>query len=202
MASSEQQWFMLFASPHPHPALPFCHAHLKAPRPLPCAYPQALVTIGDHLRKHRLDLGLLQREVAEWLGVTESTVTNWELNRTEAELRFLPRIIALLGFDPRPAGVTLGEQLLVCRTARGLSREAAARILGVDPGTLWKWESDQRTPGRAFLAKIRAFLTSAVSLRAATRSDMSESITIAGRPSRLYVECDRDGKSILAVPSI
>ena len=62
------------------PALPFCHARLKGPPPLPPAYPQVLLTIGDHLRKRRLDLGLLQRKLAA--GVNESTVTNWELNRT------------------------------------------------------------------------------------------------------------------------
>lgn len=138
--------------------MPFCHAHLNGPRPLPRSYPQVLATIGDHLRKRRLDLGLLQRELADQLGVTESTVTNWELNRTAPALRFLPHIISLLGFDPRPAGPTLAQQLLTCRTARGLSREAAARLLGVDPGTLWRWEGGRRTPGGAFLAIIKAFL--------------------------------------------
>lgn len=66
------------------------------------------------MRKRRLDLGLLQREVAARLGVTESTVTNWELNRTSPKIRFLPGIIALLGYDPRPAGVTLADQLPGC----------------------------------------------------------------------------------------
>ena len=76
-----------------HPRVAFCHAHRKGPRPLPRAYPRVLATIGDHLRKRRLDLGLLQGEVADRLGVTESSVTNWELSRTEPELRFLPGIV-------------------------------------------------------------------------------------------------------------
>lgn len=116
--------------------------------------------MGDHLRKRRLDMSLLQRELADRLGVTESTVTNWELNRTAPQLRFLPQIIALLGFDPRPVGVTLPEELLAYRTARGLSRGAAARMLAVDPGTLWRWESGQRSPEGALLSRIRAFLSS------------------------------------------
>jgi transcriptional regulator with XRE-family HTH domain len=91
-------------------------------------------------------LGLLQREVAERIGVTESTVTNWELNRTAPALRFLTRIIDLLGFDARPAGVSLADRLVTYRTAQGLSRKAAARMLGVDPGTLQKWESGRRSP--------------------------------------------------------
>jgi transcriptional regulator with XRE-family HTH domain len=39
------------------------------------------------------------------------------------------------------------------RTARGLSREAAARMLVVAQGTLWRWESGRRTPGRVLLPR-------------------------------------------------
>jgi transcriptional regulator with XRE-family HTH domain len=147
-------------SPRPTriPALPFCHAHLKGPRPLPPSYPQVLATIGDHLRKRRLDLGLLQRELADSLGVTESTVTNWELNRTTPALRFLPRIITLLGFDPRPAGTTLAAELMSYRTGRGLSQEAAARLLAIDPGTLSRWERATRRPSQALLDRLQALL--------------------------------------------
>jgi DNA-binding XRE family transcriptional regulator len=41
-------------------------------------YPKLLQSLGDHLRKHRLDLGLLQREVAMQLGVAPATYPNWE----------------------------------------------------------------------------------------------------------------------------
>jgi transcriptional regulator with XRE-family HTH domain len=140
--------------------LPFCHSHLRGPRPFPPPYPQVLTTVGDHLRKRRLDLGLLQRELADRLGVNETTVTNWELNRTTPALRFLPAIIALLGFDPRPVGTTLGEQLVTCRTTRGLSRAAAARSMAIDPATLLRWENGQRNPQGVFLARIEAFLRS------------------------------------------
>src|SRR6266511_2668936 len=64
------------------PALPFCHVTLRGRKPLPRAYPGSVRTLGDHLCRRRLDLGLLQREVAERLGADECTVTNWELNRT------------------------------------------------------------------------------------------------------------------------
>jgi len=139
--------------------LPFCHAHLKAGRPLPRAYPQVLVTIGDHLRKRRLDLGLLQRELAERLGVDEMTVTNWELNRTRPAVRFIPSLIRLIGYLPYPVGTTLADQLVACRTAQGLSQKATARLLGIDPGTLGRWESGERRPQRPFLTRVEAFLT-------------------------------------------
>jgi transcriptional regulator with XRE-family HTH domain len=138
--------------------LPFCHVHLKGPRPLHRAYPQVLVTIGDHLRKRRFDFGLRQRDVAEALGASSLTVTNWERNRTAPALRFLPRILGYLGYLPLPPGNSVGQQLTAARKVRGLSRAAAARILGVDPATLWRWECGQRRPGGAFLAQIETFL--------------------------------------------
>lgn len=48
----------------------------------------------------RLELNLLQREVAQRLGVKTDTILNWEHNRTTPTLRYLPRVIAFLGYDP------------------------------------------------------------------------------------------------------
>jgi hypothetical protein len=48
----------------------------KAKRPQPHNYTRELKTLGDHLRKKRLDLKLLQREAAERLGVNETTTYN------------------------------------------------------------------------------------------------------------------------------
>jgi hypothetical protein len=66
------------------------------------SYPQVLATIGDHLRKRRLELGLLQWEVAERLHVNPGTVSNWgtESNETRPNLR--ARLIDLIGSDPSP----------------------------------------------------------------------------------------------------
>ena len=79
---------------------PSCHFTLTAQKPSPLPYPAQISTIGDHLRKRRLDLGLLQREVAEELGVTESTIWNWEANCSSPQLGFIPKTIAFLGYNP------------------------------------------------------------------------------------------------------
>src|ERR1041384_3283093 len=55
-------------------ALPFCFVCLKGQEPLPGAYPRELRTLGDRLRKRRLDLGLRQKDVAGLLEVDEMTV--------------------------------------------------------------------------------------------------------------------------------
>ena len=63
--------------------LPFCHLAFEGERPLPNGYPTDLRTIGDHIRKPRLDLGLLQKDVAAIIGVSVCTITNWEKGNTE-----------------------------------------------------------------------------------------------------------------------
>jgi DNA-binding XRE family transcriptional regulator len=39
-------------------------------------------TIGGHLRRHRQKLGLTQKEAGDKIGVSESTINNWERGRT------------------------------------------------------------------------------------------------------------------------
>lgn len=138
--------------------MPFCHVTLRRQKPLPRGYPRALCTIGDHLRRRRLDSGLLQREVAERIGADESTVTNWELNRTKPALRFLPAIVRFLGYTPWTADGSIGERLLAYRRERGLSQSALARLLGVDSGTLSRWERGFRLPTGKYVRLAEAFL--------------------------------------------
>ncbi len=54
---------------------------LDGPAPRP-GYPKQIKHLGDEIRTRRLDLGLLQWELAERIGVSKETVTNWELGRT------------------------------------------------------------------------------------------------------------------------
>ena len=121
----------------------FCRIQLTGRKPLPAAYPHQLRALGDHLRKRQLDLGLLQRKVAEKLGVDKMTACNWETNRTSPQLRCIPRIIAFLGSVPDHTQVeSLGQQIVAPRRRLGLSQRKLARRLGVDPTTLSSWERE------------------------------------------------------------
>lgn len=51
-----------------------------------------------------MDLGLLQREVAQQLGVDKWTVLNWERGKTSPDVRYYPAIIEFLGYNPFPQG--------------------------------------------------------------------------------------------------
>ena len=77
-------------------SLPMCHLRFACSKPRSYAYPKELNTLGDHLRKRRLDLGLLQREVAERVGVDETTILNWEKNRTRPSAKISARITSFL----------------------------------------------------------------------------------------------------------
>ena len=63
-------------------------------------YPKELKTLGDHLRKVRLDRGFSQPEVAKILGVVTDTVTCWELNRNTPTAKFAKKILEFIGYIP------------------------------------------------------------------------------------------------------
>ncbi|MCW5982727.1 MAG: helix-turn-helix transcriptional regulator [Bryobacteraceae bacterium] len=115
-------------------------------------------TVGDHLRRRRLSLKLLQRDVAERLGVTESSIWNWEVAQWEPDLRYMPAILRFLGYNPLPEGKTLAEKLVRYRTSLGMSQKEAAQEIGVDPGTLAKWERGERQPTGELLLRVMQFL--------------------------------------------
>jgi len=99
----------------------------------------APVTVGDHIRKRRLELMLLQREAAERIGVTECSVYNWENGVSSPDFRKLPAIIAFLGYNPVPEPTGEAERRVWQRRSLGLSQREAAVGYGcgsVDPGTL------------------------------------------------------------------
>jgi len=138
--------------------LPFCKLQFKAKKPQSSAYPKTLTTLGDHLRKRRLDLGLWQKDVAATLGVTVSAVTNWELNRVTPYFTYLPKIIAFLGYTPPPFDIitdNIVERMKTYRLTHGLSQEKFAKLIGVDETTVAKWERGKHTPSKKILEKSR-----------------------------------------------
>jgi transcriptional regulator with XRE-family HTH domain len=143
--------------------LPFCYFSLSAKRPPNSAYPEKLVTLGDHLRKRRLDLGLYQKDVAVTIGVDSTTVYNWENNRTTPPRRFIPRIINLLGYGlPLPQPKTLGERITRYRSLRGISQKELADEIEIDPGTLSRMERSQGRYSPLVLRKVTAFFGSSL----------------------------------------
>lgn len=89
--------------------MPFCHVTLKRTKRPPEGYPEKPDPVGEHLRKMRMDRRLLQRDMAERLGVCKETIRNWELGYRKLALRCWPRVIDFLGFVLLKIGDSLGE---------------------------------------------------------------------------------------------
>ena len=138
--------------------MPFCKIELKAARPPSSPdYPNTLNTLGDHIRKKRLDLGLHQKDVAQIIDTTENTIWNWENNYATPSLPYIPKIIKFLGYIPFDnSNQTLGDKILIYRKLHGLSQREFARLLGIDPSTLGHWEKGKSKPSPDKLAKFIA----------------------------------------------
>ncbi len=52
---------------------------------------------------------MLQKDVAEQLGVDKTSVFNWEANTATPEIRYMPAIIDFLGYNPLPAARCAGR---------------------------------------------------------------------------------------------
>ncbi|MDP2886817.1 MAG: helix-turn-helix transcriptional regulator [Ignavibacteria bacterium] len=139
--------------------MPFCSITLTAQKP--AKPPTILNTIGDHIKRRRLELGLFQKDVAQILGVDESTVTNWEKNRTTPMLWALPKIIEFLDYDPSfgdPS--TLGGRLLRYRKYQGMTQKELSKQIGIDPSTIGRLEKNRGECLPSVLEKVGAFLLS------------------------------------------
>jgi DNA-binding XRE family transcriptional regulator len=80
--------------------------------------------------------------MAKILQTNETTIYNWEKNRTTPELIFLPRIIQFLGYAPYFGPCrSLGEKIMRYRQYLGLSQKVMSKQIGIDPGTLERWEN-------------------------------------------------------------
>ncbi len=68
------------------------------------AYPSQPKTFGERLRKARMDKGILIKELAKAVGVTENTVINWELKGMKPRKISRNKIKAQLGLEFNDGG--------------------------------------------------------------------------------------------------
>jgi transcriptional regulator with XRE-family HTH domain len=115
-------------------------------------------TLGSHLKKKRLDLGLTQKEAGKRLGVTQYTVMNWEFGLCEPALHRLLAIRRFLGYELEPVALTsLAEHLAAKRRQLGWTQKQAARTLGVDPSTWSVWEAGGTVMSKAHRLLVARF---------------------------------------------
>lgn len=131
--------------------------------------------MGGHLRKRRLQLGILQAEAARQLGVSTVTLSKWERDILYPAWGNQQKIRDYLGFDPfddpalgRPLGnereapimllSSFGYQLRQKRITSRLTRKTLAEKLGMSPKTIWGWETSIRNPSRILRQRLEELL--------------------------------------------
>ena len=115
------------------------------------------ITLGDHLRRRRIELELYQKDIAARFGVTTSTVWNWE-NMGSVDLRFIPRVINFLGYNPISQPEDLMGKLAWYKQLNGLSLERLGVEMGRDPEQLADRLSGRHIPSQRNRKKIELFL--------------------------------------------
>ncbi len=135
--------------------LPF-YTYLKATKkPFIRHYHGDPHTLGEHIRKARMERGLLQKDVAATLETCEDTITGWESNRSSPMVSWYPKIIAFLGYYPfNHETDSLGGKLKQIRYSYGYSVERCAALLKISVDAARRWED-----GKAILnPKFRALI--------------------------------------------
>lgn len=130
-----------------------------------------------------MDLGLRQSDVADRIGVWTSTINYWENNHFNPEVRYVPKIVAFLGYDPfGPPTASFPLQLRAARIAAGLTRRQLAARIGVHPGTVAEWERGETRPVKALRDRLKAFVGVVVDELAGARN--GERQTVPPDPSK------------------
>jgi len=141
--------------------------------------PKVPTTIGEHLRRRRLELKLFQSEVARRLRVSTVTLSQWETDRLYPTWHYWPRIIEYLDHNPfvnkalgKPKGnesrdvasllksppASFGGRLLRRRLEMLKSRKEVATELDVCVKTVWGWEANRRRPCSALRSRLKLLL--------------------------------------------
>jgi DNA-binding transcriptional regulator YiaG len=110
-------------------------------------YIETPITLGDKIRKRRIELQLTIQQLARLLEVTEEAVVYWEYNRGQPKVYNYPKLIEVLGFLPFEVDTsTLGGKIIAYRYSKGLSRNKFSKMLGVDESTLRNCEENKYIP--------------------------------------------------------
>lgn len=145
---------ILCGDPQTSPCLLFNREFRK---PSPRNYPESPATIGEQIRKKRIDSGLTQAELAKILNVSTDSVTYWENNRNKPQIAYYPRIHHFLGFDTATFDETnFRGRLQTYRWRNGISCKDIARLLKVDTSTIRTWEKGLNMPSQKKIDEIEA----------------------------------------------
>ena len=103
-------------------------------------------TLGEHIRKARIERGLQQGVIVRQMGLSKDCLSLWETGAIQPTVSQYPKIIEFLGYYPfaHETETTAGKlrQVINCN---GWSHARCARELGLDGGTVKRLLRGQRT---------------------------------------------------------
>lgn len=128
--------------------------HKTIPKPI-IGYNESPTTLGGKIRNKRLELKLLQKDVALLIGVSEDAVTYWENNRNQPQIQYYPKLIEFLGYFPFDIDTSIiGGRIKMFRYKNGLRQRKLGKLLGVDESTISSWERNENTPLEIHMKKL------------------------------------------------
>lgn len=119
-------------------------------------YPENPGTVGEHLRKRRLDLRQTQVQTARQFGITPTAYIKWESGHIVPSVSKWPEVLRFLAYDPLPPPVTFAESVTALRRALGLDKRRLAARLAVDVKSILNWEAQKTVPVRQTAHKLLA----------------------------------------------
>lgn len=132
---------------------------LRGKRPKNPHLPKELNTVGDHIRKARIERNMSQPDVAEVIGVLPYTVTSWELGHSNVLARYMPKVITFLGYNPVIVNPTaIGERLKKWRLENGVSVKQLQSVLNIDRPTIQRVEAESNRVTMKTLKRVENFL--------------------------------------------
>ena len=135
----------------------FYEISFKTLKPKSKAYPTELRTVGDHICKKRIDLGLSRSDLAKLLGTTQTRVWVWENYEALPKTTLYPKVIEFLGYDPLfDDSRTLKAKIENYKRKHGLSNTNLAKRIGISYPLLLSFVNDRKI-GKKSIQIIQKF---------------------------------------------
>ena len=104
-------------------------------------------TIGEHIKKARIQKGLHQSDVAKLIGVSSNQLCAWEIGKRRImKVKYFPRILKFLGYIPElKKPYSIGRDMTIVKQIYGWNNKSLAEELGLDPSTVSNWIKGKQT---------------------------------------------------------
>ena len=129
------------------PLSPILPLKLSVKKPKDRKYPKEVLTVGDEIKKIRLDRNLTQKEVSKHLKVNKNFIYELELNKRKLTIFALHKAYLFLGYIPKILKIDeniLQGKLFIYRIKKSLTYTKLSIQIDLDKSTLSNFEKGLR----------------------------------------------------------